>query len=233
MRLVAAAVLLAGAASSVRAEDAMKAPAKPPAKTNRLAGERSPYLRQHMHNPVDWRPWGAESFAEAKRLERPVFLSIGYAACHWCHVMEHESFEDEGAAAVLNDAFVCVKVDREERPDVDDVYMAAVQLTSGRGGWPMTCFLLPDGRPFLARTYMRRDDLVKTTRLVVDLWRRERGKLEGAAEEIADAVRKHAAGPPLRPFAGSDADLVRDAVAQSVAAFDRERGGFDRSPKFP
>src|SRR5438045_4190518 len=118
-------------------------PKKEPGPANRLARESSPYLRQHMHNPVDWYPWGPEAFERAKRERKPVFLSIGYAACHWCHVMEHESFEDETAAAALNAAFVCVKVDREERPDVDDVYMAAVQMTTGRGGWPMTCFLTP------------------------------------------------------------------------------------------
>src|SRR5574342_1325610 len=115
---------------------------------NRLAAESSPYLRQHADNPVDGWPWGAEAFAEAKRLDKPVFVSIGYAACHWCHVMAHESFEDEATAKLMNDLFVNIKVDREERPDLDAIYMQAVQALSGHGGWPMTMFLTPDGRPF-------------------------------------------------------------------------------------
>ena len=126
---------------------------------NRLAKERSPYLRQHRTNPVDWYPWGAEALERARTTGKPIFLSVGYAACHWCHVMEHESFEDPGTAKILNDAFVCVKVDREERPDLDRVYMMAVQAISGRGGWPMTVLLTPDGRPFHAGTYYPRAQL--------------------------------------------------------------------------
>ena len=125
---------------------------------NRLAGESSPYLRQHAHNPVDWYPWGDEAFEKARSENRPVFLSIGYSSCHWCHVMERESFENEEIARTLNEHWVSVKVDREERPDVDDVYMTAVQLTSGRGGWPLSAFLLPDRRPFFAGTYFPPDD---------------------------------------------------------------------------
>jgi uncharacterized protein len=234
--ILGAAVLLALGARRTQAEDAMPTTGKhtePTEHTNRLAGERSPYLRQHQHNPVDWRPWGAEAFAEAKASQRPVFLSIGYAACHWCHVMAHESFESADVAAVMNDVFVCVKVDREERPDIDDVYMSACQMTTGSGGWPLTAFLLPDGRPFLVRTYLRPDNVVQTSRQIARLWQTDRARLEGAAEEIANAVREHAAGPKAPAFTGSDADLVREAVAQSVASFDRERGGFDRAPKFP
>jgi uncharacterized protein YyaL (SSP411 family) len=230
--------LAAGTSSPSRAEDAMPTgkktePTSPAQPTNRLAGERSPYLRQHQHNPVDWRPWGAEAFAEAKAKGKPVFLSIGYAACHWCHVMAHESFESQDVAAAMNDVFVCVKVDREERPDIDDVYMAACQMTTGSGGWPLTAFLLPDGRPFLVRTFLRPDAVVQTSQQIARLWQTDRARLEAAAEEIANAVREHAASPQAPAFAGSDADLVREAVAQSVASFDRERGGFDRSPKFP
>ena len=121
--------------------------------SNRLGAETSPYLLQHRDNPVHWYAWGEEAFAEARRLDRPVLLSIGYAACHWCHVMAHESFEDPGTAAVMNDLFVNIKVDREERPDVDSIYMDAVQALTGRGGWPMTVFLTPDGRPFFGGTY--------------------------------------------------------------------------------
>ncbi|MGI9468391.1 MAG: thioredoxin domain-containing protein, partial [Rubripirellula sp.] len=121
--------------------------------TNQLAKESSPYLLQHAHNPVDWYPWGEEAFAKAKREGKMVFLSVGYAACHWCHVMERESFEDPEIAKQMNEKFVCVKVDREERPDVDQIYMTAVQMISGNGGWPMSVFLLPDGRPFWGGTY--------------------------------------------------------------------------------
>ena len=228
-------VVVAGllwAASSARlaaAEDPVKEKAR---FTNRLAGERSPYLRQHMHNPVDWWPWGKEALAEAKAKDKPVFLSIGYAACHWCHVMEHESFEDEEAARVLNEAFVCVKVDREERPDLDEVYMTAVQLTSGRGGWPMTCLLLPDGRPFLARTYLPKDALIDVAHRVRTMWATQRDRLVGAAEEIAAAIRAHASSPTVA-FPGSDEDLVKGAVDAAAADFDDVHGGFDRVPKFP
>ena len=121
-----------------------------PAHTNRLAHEKSPYLLQHAHNPVDWYPWGEEAFAKARRENKPIFLSIGYSTCHWCHVMAHESFEDDEVAAAMNDGFVNIKVDREERPDLDAVYMNATVAMTGQGGWPMTCFLTPDGRPFFA-----------------------------------------------------------------------------------
>src|SRR5215468_4207834 len=125
---------------------------------NRLATESSPYLRQHADNPVEWWPWAAEAFAEAKRLDKPVFVSIGYAACHWCHVMAHESFEDEDTARLMNELFVNIKVDREERPDVDHIYMNAVQMLTGHGGWPMTVFLTPEGKPFYGGTYFPKDD---------------------------------------------------------------------------
>src|SRR6059036_4354295 len=124
---------------------------------SRLAGETSPYLLQHKDNPVDWWPWSDDAFAEARRRDVPVLLSVGYAACHWCHVMAHESFEDVATAAAMNDQFVCIKVDREERPDVDAVYMQATQALAGQGGWPMTVFLTPDGRPFYGGTYFPRD----------------------------------------------------------------------------
>src|SRR5207302_1527933 len=128
-------------------------PEKQPRRANRLASETSPYLLQHAHNPVEWYPWGEEAFARARAENRPIMLSIGYSACHWCHVMERESFENEETARLMNDLFVNVKVDREERPDVDDVYMKAVQMLTGRGGWPMTVFLTPDGKPFYGGTY--------------------------------------------------------------------------------
>ena len=236
MRAARIAVVLGAmalAAPEAGSEDAMRPHGGTTNPRNRLAGERSPYLRQHMHNPVDWRPWGPEAFAAAKAADKPVFLSVGYAACHWCHVMERESFEDEAAAAALNDVFVCVKVDREERPDVDEVYMASIQVTSGRGGWPMSVFLLPDGRPFLARTYLPKAALIETARRIGSMWRSDRGRLEGVAEEISNAVRQHASGPSLPPFQGGDEDLLRAAVSAASSEFDRERGGFDRVPKFP
>jgi len=124
---------------------------------NRLIDEKSPYLLQHAHNPVQWYPWGEEAFERARQENKPVFLSIGYATCHWCHVMEKESFEDPEAAAALNDAFVCIKVDREERPDIDAVYMTACQMMTGRGGWPLNIMMTPDKKPFFAGTYFPRD----------------------------------------------------------------------------
>src|SRR3989475_4674277 len=138
------------AASGVRCNDPDVGPESKP---NRLAAETSPYLLQHAHNPVDWYPWSEEAFARARAENRPILLSVGYSACHWCHVMERESFEDENTARLMNELFVNVKVDREERPDVDDVYMKAVQMLTGRGGWPMTVFLTPDGKTFYGGTY--------------------------------------------------------------------------------
>ncbi len=210
---------------------------------NRLAHETSPYLRQHADNPVDWWPWGPEAFAEAARRDVPVLLSVGYSACHWCHVMAHESFEDEASAEVVNELFVCVKVDREERPDVDAVYMEAVTAVSGSGGWPMTVWCTPDGRPFLAGTYFPRErahgraSFVEVCRAVADAWRDQRDALERQADQLRDAVRERSSleGLALRvPEGGLEA---RGAVAAALAAvadsFDAQEGGFGRAPKFP
>jgi hypothetical protein len=167
-------------------------------KTNRLATEPSPYLRQHAHNPVDWWPWGEGAFAEARRRDVPVFLSIGYATCHWCHVMAHESFEDPQAAALLNEAFVCVKVDREERPDIDDAYMAACQSMTGSGGWPLTVVLTPDKKPFFAGTYFPRESrhgrigMVDLVPRIAEAWRTQRATLEHQAEHILQHIRGEA-----------------------------------------
>src|SRR5687768_10163220 len=139
--------------------------------TNHLIHESSPYLLQHAHNPVDWYPWGPEAFAKAKREGKPVFLSIGYAACHWCHVMERERFEDEGIAQQLNADFVSIKVDREERPDVDEVYMTSVVLINGGGGWPMSVLLTPEGKPFFGGTYFPRDRFAELLRQVAGMWK--------------------------------------------------------------
>ncbi len=213
---------------------------------NRLAVETSPYLRQHADNPVDWYPWGDDAFAEARRRDVPVLLSIGYSACHWCHVMAHESFEHDDVAAAMNSGFVSVKVDREERPDVDSVYMEAVQALTGGGGWPMTVFLLPDGRPFHGGTYFPRTGFLELLAQIGRLWRERRADLEDAAEKLAEAVRAGTSLPSLGAAAARDpggpdgaADRARspallEAAADSLMArFDREWGGFGRAPKFP
>ncbi|MEY2464362.1 MAG: uncharacterized protein QOH64_2500, partial [Acidimicrobiaceae bacterium] len=161
---------------------------------NRLAGETSPYLRQHRDNPVDWYPWADEAFARARAEDRPVLLSIGYSACHWCHVMAHESFEDADTAAVMNELFVNVKVDREERPDVDAIYMDATQAMTGHGGWPMTVFMTPDGRPFYCGTYFpnqRRHGMpafLDICRAVDDAWRNRRDDLLEQAGNLTEAM---------------------------------------------
>ncbi len=205
---------------------------------NRLADETSPYLRQHADNPVDWYPWGEEAFDRARREDRPVLLSVGYSACHWCHVMAHESFEDPETAQVMNELFVNVKVDREERPDVDAVYMDAVQAMQGHGGWPMTVFLTPEGRPFYGGTYYpphRRAGLpgfVELCRAVDDTWRNRRQELEGQAERMTEALRQSvlvAGDGDALP----GAELVAEAAAGLSAQFDREWGGFGGAPKFP
>src|SRR5437588_2556873 len=161
---------------------------------NRLAGETSPYLRQHRDNPVDWYPWGDEAFAAARAGDKPILLSVGYSACHWCHVMAHESFEDPDVAKVMNELFVNVKVDREERPDVDAVYMDAVQAITGRGGWPMTVFLAPDGRPFYGGTYFPKrahsgmPSFLDVCRAVDDTWRTNRDQVLDQAGRLADSI---------------------------------------------
>jgi uncharacterized protein YyaL (SSP411 family) len=209
----------------------------PPA--NRLAGESSPYLRQHCANPVDWFPWGPEAFEAAKTRDVPILLSVGYSACHWCHVMAHESFEDETTAGVMNAGFVCVKVDREERPDVDAVYMEAVQAVTGSGGWPMTVFLLPDGRPFHGGTYYPRAVFVDLMDQITRLWETKRTDLEGAAQQLADAVRAGTALPSSGWASGGDPavatspGLLDKTVDGLLSRFDPEWGGLGRAPKFP
>jgi len=206
--------------------------------TNRLIDESSPYLRQHAHNPVDWYPWGEEALARARQLDRPIFLSVGYSACHWCHVMEHESFEDEEVAQLLNDHFVSVKVDREERPDLDQIYMAAVQLMNhGQGGWPMSVFLTPDLRPFTGGTYFPPEDkfgrpgFKRVLRTIAGWWRDQRAKLEEAA---AGMVGHMAQLGQLEPSDGDlSENLLRGAVAQLARTFDPRDGGFGQAPKFP
>lgn len=204
---------------------------------NRLKAEKSPYLRMHGDNPVDWYPWGAEAFAAARAQDRPVFLSIGYSACHWCHVIAHESFEDAEVAALLNADFISVKVDREERPDVDAVYMDAVQLATGSGGWPMTLLLTPEGAPFFAATYLPRescDGMVGMVELLAEaaaLWRSDRAAVLRAAAEFTQHMRQLAEAPVA--LCEPDEALLRRAVADFASAYDRQWGGFGRAPKFP
>lgn len=205
---------------------------------NRLAGATSPYLRQHADNPVHWQEWGAEALAEAAQRDVPILLSIGYASCHWCHVMAHESFEDAATAELMNAGFVCVKVDREERPDLDAVYMNATVAMTGQGGWPMTCFLTPDGAPFYCGTYypkQPRGGMPSFTQLlsaITDTWRNRRADVDQAAEQVTEALRAQATGLPDAEFAVVP-DLLDTAVRAIAADEDREHGGFGGAPKFP
>jgi uncharacterized protein YyaL (SSP411 family) len=208
---------------------------------NRLARERSPYLLQHAANPVDWYPWGDEAFEKARRENKPIFLSIGYSTCHWCHVMEHESFENQDVADALNAGFVSIKVDREERPDVDRVYMTFVQSTTGSGGWPMTVFLTPDLKPFFGGTYFPpqskwgrpgfRDLLGEIGRV----WTHDRARVDFAAAELFDRLKSVAGADGRSQAEASIAgpDALAEAVEQYQLAFDRRHGGFGDSPKFP
>jgi uncharacterized protein len=204
---------------------------------NRLGAETSPYLRQHADNPVDWYAWGEDAFAAAKERDVPVLLSVGYSACHWCHVMAHESFEDADVAAVMNRVFVNVKVDREERPDVDDIYMEATQAMTGQGGWPMTVVCTPDGRPFFAGTYFPRDrrggmiGFVELCERIDELWRTRRADLLAQADQLTGAL-----GRSSLVDAASDLPTTADvdaAVDALLAASDLERGGLGGAPKFP
>jgi uncharacterized protein YyaL (SSP411 family) len=201
-----------------------------PAGKNRLIFEKSPYLLQHADNPVDWYPWGEEAFAKARAEDKPIFLSIGYSTCHWCHVMEHESFEDEQVADLLNDSFVCIKVDREERPDIDSVYMTVCQLITGRGGWPLTVFLTPDREPFYAATYIPKQVMLGFIPKLNEAWKNDRSNLLQHSGRILEQLRSVAAG-------GRGAALGRDdvqaAFEQLVDRFDGTHGGFGPAPKFP
>ena len=205
---------------------------------NRLAHERSPYLLQHKDNPVDWYAWGDEAFARARAEEKPIFLSIGYSTCHWCHVMAHESFENADVAAVLNEHFVSIKVDREERPDVDRVYMTFVQATTGSGGWPMSVWLTPDLKPFYGGTYFPptsrwgRPGFIDILREIARVWTAERAKVEHSSEALTEQLRSvEQAAPPTAELPGAAA--LAHTVYQFRQAFDSRRGGFGDAPKFP
>ena len=204
---------------------------------NRLAGETSPYLQQHAENPVDWYPWGAEAFERARREERPILLSVGYAACHWCHVMAHESFEDPAIARVMNDLFVNIKVDREERPDVDSVYMQAVQAMTGQGGWPMTVFLTPAGEPFYGGTYFPPADqhgmpsFRRILQSVADAYRTKRGAIDHTAAALR---RVYDAAADRAIASGELGPALLDRAYRSISQqYDASYGGFGQAPKFP
>jgi uncharacterized protein len=211
----------------------MDAPATRP--TNRLARETSPYLLQHAGNPVDWYPWGEEAFAKARAEDKPILLSVGYATCHWCHVMERESFEDEAIASQLRAGFVAIKVDREELPDVDHVYMSALQAMTGRGGWPMNMFLTPQLKPFFGGSYFppgRRHGLLSFSEVlaaVSEAWTTRRSEIEEQAEALLTHVREGTVPAARRP----PGRLHNQAVAQLARGFDETHGGFGSAPKFP
>jgi hypothetical protein len=199
---------------------------------NSLAGAASPYLRQHADNPVHWQQWSPQALAEAAQRDVPILLSVGYAACHWCHVMAHESFEDDEVAAAMNARFVCIKVDREERPDIDAVYMNATVALTGQGGWPMTCFLTPDGRPFFCGTYYSKPAFLQLLSAVSSTWRDRRDEVEQASDHIANELRSAVSGLP-----GEGAEVAPTLCDHAVAAVlrdeDTARGGFGGAPKFP
>jgi uncharacterized protein YyaL (SSP411 family) len=205
--------------------------------TNRLAKEKSPYLLQHAHNPVDWYPWGAEAFEKSKKDDKPIFLSIGYSTCHWCHVMEHESFEDEDVAKFLNEHFVPIKVDREERPDVDQIYMAAVQAMTSHGGWPLSAWLTPELKPFMGGTYFPKEDrfgrpgFITILKRIDELWKSKRDELNESGNQLAEHLKKMSA-------ADVPGEVKIDAVLEKgyflmERGFEPQFGGFSQQPKFP
>ncbi|HLN95134.1 MAG TPA: thioredoxin domain-containing protein, partial [Flavobacterium sp.] len=196
---------------------------------NELSKETSPYLLQHAHNPVYWKAWNDDALASAKAQQKLLIISVGYSACHWCHVMEHETFEDATAAAVMNADFVCIKVDREERPDVDAVYMKAVQIMTGRGGWPLNVVALPDGRPVWGGTYFRKEEWIESLEHLAHMWQTQPDRMTEYADKLLEAV--DALALPLNPTPEVPAALD-SLVAKWKRSFDHEYGGMARAPKF-
>ena len=230
--------------SATHIRSAMSDSTSAPSHTNSLIRESSPYLLQHAHNPVDWRPWSEEAWEEARATDKLVIVSIGYSACHWCHVMEHETFEDSAAAAFMNEHFINIKVDREERPDVDGVYMTAVQLMTKRGGWPLNAICMPDGRPVYGGTYFPRERWLQALQSVLDTRNQNPERVEEYAAQLAAGVSaaELVAVPPLKgskawgtpdAFGPADAQLLDDGIAQWKNNWDPKWGGNDRAPKFP
>ncbi len=201
--------------------------------TNHLIHEKSPYLQQHAHNPVDWYPWGNEAFEKARKENRPIFLSIGYSTCHWCHVMEHESFENVAIAHIMNDNFICIKVDREERPDIDNVYMSFVQATTGTGGWPMSVWLTPELKPFFGGTYYPPEQFRRLLEKIAASWRTDRDKIVASSDSITRQLRafSEASGKPATAALGKG--LLDKTYEQIRSSYDAQYGGFGGAPKFP
>src|SRR5689334_13669449 len=205
--------------------------------SNRLANETSPYLLQHAGNPVDWYPWGEDALARAREENKPILLSVGYAACHWCHVMEHESFEDEATARLMNENFINIKVDREERPDIDGIYMQAVQAMTGHGGWPMTVFLTPELLPYYAGTYFPPDErhgmpsFKRVLTAVSDAYRNRRGDVDRTTAQLREffASTTH----PTRSTGALASTLLERAYRGLAQDYDARHGGFAGAPKFP
>ena len=224
--------LLAGSISNAKP---VKSDEKPKF-TNRLAKEKSPYLLQHAHNPIDWYPWGDEAFEAAKDQDKPIFLSIGYSTCHWCHVMERETFEDEDTAKYINEHFIAIKLDREERPDVDKIYMSAVQaLPGGRGGWPLTAFLTPDRKPFFGATYFPKAQFNALARNITKAWKDERENIDETADGLTDFLKKQAAADDAAADGAEDFsnEMLEGALGQLTQNFDATHGGWGQAPKFP
>jgi uncharacterized protein YyaL (SSP411 family) len=200
---------------------------------NQLINESSPYLLQHAYNPVDWYPWGEEALEKAKKEDKLIIISIGYAACHWCHVMEHESFEDSIVAKVMNDNFISIKVDREERPDVDDVYMTAAQLVNGRGGWPLNAIALPDGRPIFAGTYYPKEDWMNILNQIAKVKAEDPDKLISSAEKITEGIKSTGVIEVNTNKIDFDQDKLSDIISRTLSAYDTKYGGRLGAPKFP
>jgi uncharacterized protein len=200
---------------------------------NRLANSASPYLLQHANNPVDWHPWGPEALQKAKDENKLILVSIGYSACHWCHVMEHESFEDEKVAAVMNEYFVCIKVDREERPDVDQIYMSAIQLMTGRGGWPLNCICLPDQRPIYGGTYFRKNDWVSLLFNLADFYKQKPEEAEDYAIKLTEGIKQYESVQFIETQPGYSRKDLTDILTNWERYFDKKEGGMGSSPKFP
>src|SRR4030065_878432 len=205
-------------------------------KVNRLIKEKSPYLLQHAYNPVDWYSWNDEAFDKAKQEDKPVFLSIGYSTCHWCHVMEKESFEDKEIAKLMNDVFISIKVDREERPDIDGIYMSVCQMLTGSGGWPMTIIMTPEKKPFFAGTYFPKESrfgrigMKELIPRIKELWQAKRDEIINSSEQISSAIilsSSYKTGVPLNE------DIFNIAFKEFEERFDEEYGGFGTAPKFP
>ena len=213
------------------------ADANPKGASNRLINEKSPYLLQHARNPVNWYPWGEAVFQKARQEDKPIFLSIGYATCHWCHVMAHESFEDEEVARILNKNYIAIKVDREERPDIDKIYMSVCQALTGRGGWPLTILMTPEGKPFFAGTYfpktarMGMPGLIDILNQIAAMWEKDRARILKTGQEITNAIQP--GSDPDSPAHVVSVDTLKKGYSQLASRFDPKWGGFGTAPKFP